>query len=37
MVIDNVAKHLPADGSVWILIIPNIIMRLMVEKKIEST
>ena len=35
MVIDNVAKHLPADGSVWITIIQNITMLLTVEKKIE--
>ncbi len=35
MVIDNVAKHMPADGSVWVLTIQNIIMLLMVEKKIE--
>ena len=37
MVIDNVAKHMPADGSVWVPTIRNIIMLLMVEKKIEFT
>ena len=36
MVVDNVAKHLPADGSVWITNNTNTIMLLMVEKKIES-
>ena len=35
MVIENVAKHLPADGSVYILIMLNIIMLLTVVKKIE--
>ena len=35
MVIDNVAKHMPADGSVWITNTPSITMHLMVVKKIE--
>ena len=37
MVIDNVAKHLPADGSVWITNNKNIITHLTVVKKIEYT
>ena len=36
MVIDNVAKHMPADGSVWITNNTNIITLLMVVRKIES-
>ena len=35
MVIDNVAKHMPADGGVWLQTIQNIIMHSMVVKKTE--
>ena len=37
MVIENVAKHLPADGNVKLQIILNIITFLMVEKKTVFT
>ena len=35
MVIDIVAHHMPADGSVWVTNNKSIIMHLMVEKKTE--
>ena len=37
MVIDNVAKHMPADGSVWITNNTKYHNALMVVKKIEFT
>ena len=36
MVIENVAKHLPADGSVTLQIIQNTIIFLMVVNKQNS-
>ena len=32
MVIEDIAKHMPADGKVWIIIIPDIIIFLMVKQ-----
>ena len=37
MVIDHIAKHMPADGSYGLQIIENITTLSMVEKKIEFT
>ena len=33
MVIDNVAKHMPADGSVWVTNNTKYPMHLMVVKR----